>query len=55
VSYDRAHQILDLRRAGLDVPDRMVNEALRVTGDLRDEPTLEEITAELAKQRGQRE
>jgi hypothetical protein len=29
-----AHRVLDAARAGLDVDDALVNQALRITGDL---------------------
>lgn len=47
MTRDRAWDILEQRRAGIDMPDRVVDMALRTTGDL---PTLEELAAEEAKQ-----
>lgn len=44
MTWDRAWDILEQRRAGIDMPDRVIDQALRTTGDL---PTLEDLAAEL--------
>ena len=47
MSYTDAAKILDMRRAGAEMPQSVVDAALRLTGDIDDDPE-ESLRAQVA-------
>ena len=47
MTYHQAHNLLDMRAAGADMPESVINRALELTGDMEADPVqtaIEELT-----------
>lgn len=51
MSHQDAQNILDLRRAGADMPQAVVDKALELTGDKEPEFSVAEVMRELAQEK----